>query len=239
MSDVKPVLEDLNVIVAGQGGDGSLTVVNVLADVLRGGGLRVYTERDVLSRIKGGITAATLRAYNGERLCISSHIDLLVAFDQLAVPKYAFRLNSQSIVIYDSSNGELPEGHGLPEGVRLIPVPLSRYAVKNFRRDIYKNSISFAVIGRLIGLQDDEMEKAFVKRFTRRGAQAVKYNLEALCPNFKQTEAAYTASEFAAVNTHFRSVCSLCGKKSGRTTHDNQCQDPSHDGFAYDVPVYP
>ena len=61
MSDVKPVLEDLNVIVAGQGGDGSLTVVNVLADVLRGGGLRVYTERDVLSRIKGGITAATLR----------------------------------------------------------------------------------------------------------------------------------------------------------------------------------
>ena len=51
MSDVKPVLEDLNVIVAGQGGDGSLTVVNVLADVLRGGGLRVYTERDVLSRI--------------------------------------------------------------------------------------------------------------------------------------------------------------------------------------------
>ena len=64
--------------------------------------------------------------------------------------------------------------------MRLIPVPLSRYAVKNFRRDIYKNSISFAVIGRLIGLQDEEMEKAFVKRFTRRGAQAVKYNLDAL-----------------------------------------------------------
>ena len=190
MSDVKPVLEDLNVIVAGQGGDGSLTVVNVLADVLRGGGLRVYTERDVLSRIKGGITAATLRAYDGERLCISSHIDLLVAFDQLAVPKYAFRLNSQSIVIYDSSNGELPEGHGLPEGVRLIPVPLSRYAVKHFRRDIYKNSISFAVIGRLIGLQDDEMEKAFVKRFTRRGAQAVKYNLEALAVGCKLSDEA-------------------------------------------------
>ena len=58
----KPLLEDLNVIVSGQGGDGSLTVVNVLADVLRSSGMRVYTERDVLSRIKGGITAATLRA---------------------------------------------------------------------------------------------------------------------------------------------------------------------------------
>ena len=137
----KPRLEDLNVIVAGQGGDGSLTVVNILADVLRTSGLRVYTERDVLSRIKGGITAATLRAYNGERLCISSHIDLMVAFDQAAIPKYAFRLNAKSIVIYDSSNGELTAESKLPEGVRLIGVPLSRYAVKNFRRDIYKNSI--------------------------------------------------------------------------------------------------
>ena len=103
MTTNKRVLEDLNVIVSGQGGDGSLTVVNILADILRTYGLKVYTERDVLSRIKGGITAANLRAYNGDRLCISSQIDLLVAFDQLGVSKYAFRLNKKSIVIYDSS----------------------------------------------------------------------------------------------------------------------------------------
>ena len=142
MSDNKQKLRDLNVIVAGQGGDGSLTVVNVLADILRGAGLRVYTERDVLSRIKGGITAATLRAYDGERLCISSDIDLFVAFDQAAIGKYAFRLNERSTVIYDSSNGEISSDNLLPENVRLIGVPLSRYAVKHFRRDIYKNSIS-------------------------------------------------------------------------------------------------
>ena len=98
----KPLLEDLNVIVSGQGGDGSLTVVNVLADVLRSSGMRVYTERDVLSRIKGGITAATLRAFAGERLCIGSHIDLLVAFDLAAVKKHAYRLNDRSVVIYDN-----------------------------------------------------------------------------------------------------------------------------------------
>ena len=134
-NNTKPRLKDLNVIVAGQGGDGSLTVVNILADVLRTSGLRVYTERDVLSRIKGGITAATLRAYDGERLCISTDIDLMVAFDQGAIPKYAFRLNAKSIVIYDSSNGELSNESGLPEGIKLIGVPLSRYAVKSFRRD--------------------------------------------------------------------------------------------------------
>lgn len=176
----KPKLSDLNVIVSGQGGDGSLTVINILADVLRNSGLRIYTERDVLSRIKGGITAATLRAYDGERLCIGSHIDLLVAFDLLAVKKHAYRLNERSVVIYDNSGGELAPDSGVPEGARLIGVPLSRHAVRTFRRDIYKNSISFAVIGRLLGLDDEQMHKSFEKRFARRGAQQLKYNLEAL-----------------------------------------------------------
>ncbi len=180
MSTNKRVLEDLNVIVSGQGGDGSLTVVNILADILRTYGLKVYTERDVLSRIKGGITAANLRAYNGDRLCISSQIDLLVAFDQLGVSKYAFRLNKKSIVIYDSSIGNLDEISNLPEGVKLFGVPLSRHAVKHFRRDIYKNSISFAVIGRVVGLADEALKSAFERRFRSRGKQMLESNLSAL-----------------------------------------------------------
>ena len=132
MNKTKTQLEDLNVIVSGQGGDGSLTVVNILADILRTYGLKVYTERDVLSRIKGGITSANLRAFNGDRLCIGSQIDLLVAFDQLAVSKYAFRLNEKSIVIYDSSVGKLDNVKNLPSELRMIGVPLSRHAVKNF-----------------------------------------------------------------------------------------------------------
>ena len=189
MNKSKAKLEDLNVIVSGQGGDGSLTVVNILADILRTYGLKVYTERDVLSRIKGGITAANLRAYNGDRLCIGSQIDLLVAFDQLAVNKYAFRLNKKSIVIYDSSVGKLDNVEGLPPELKLIGVPLSRHAVKNFRRDIYKNSISFAVIGRVIGLDDEALRIAFKKRFGKRGKQMLESNLQALRIGFELAEA--------------------------------------------------
>ncbi len=190
MNSPKAPLEDLNVIVSGQGGDGSLTVVNILADVLRNNGLRVYTERDVLSRIKGGITASNLRAYIGERLCISSKIDLLVAFDQLAVNKYAFRLNPKSIVIYDSSIGDISDTTKLPSGVTLIGVPLSRHAVKNFRRDIYKNSIAFSVIGRVVGISDDDLKVAFTKRFSPRGKQMLESNLLALDIGFSLADKA-------------------------------------------------
>jgi 2-oxoglutarate ferredoxin oxidoreductase subunit alpha len=177
--DVRPVMKDLNVIVSGQGGDGSLTVVNLLAAVLRESGMNVYTDRDVLSRIKGGITAATLRASAVERFAIGSHIDLLVALDPDAVETKAYRLNENSIVIYDSSGGTLRKGL-LPAEARVYGVPFAREAVRRFRRDIYKNSIAFAVAGRALGLPDDAMHDSFHKRFARLGPQILQYNLDAL-----------------------------------------------------------
>ena len=180
MSGSRPRLEDLSIIVSGQGGDGSLTVINILADALRSVGFRAYTERDVLSRIKGGIVTATLRASKEEHLAIGSQIDLIVVFDQSAIKKNAHRLNDRSIVIHDNSGGDLPPNSGVPKGARVIGIPFSRHAIRIFRQDIYKNSVSSAVIGRLIGLSDDDMHQSFEKRFTRRGAQALKYNLDAL-----------------------------------------------------------
>ena len=174
-----PVMDDLNVIVSGQGGDGSLTVVTILAEVLRQNGMRVYTERDVLSRIKGGITAATLRASRNERFTIGSTVDLLVAFDPDAVKKNNRHLNANSVVLYDNSGGALPSDV-FPPGVRAVGAPLSRDAVKVFRRDIYKNSISFGLIGRILGLPDNTMRVSFEKRFSRLGPQILRYNLDAL-----------------------------------------------------------
>ena len=175
----QPVLEDVNVIVAGQGGDGSLTVVTMLADLFRNSGLNVYTERDVLSRIRGGHAAATMRAFTGERYCIGSHIDILVALDQEAVEKNAHQLNPKSIVIFDDSGGPLPSGL-LLEGTKLYAAPFNRIAMRTMRRELYKNSIAFGIVGRLLGLEDEAMRRTFTKRFQRRGQIILDYNLEAL-----------------------------------------------------------
>ena len=175
----QPILEDLNIIVAGQGGDGSLTVINLLADLLRKSGLKVYTERDVLSRIRGGHAAATLRAFYGERYCIGSPIKLLVAFDEEAIQKNTHYLAEESVVVYDDSGGKLPSGL-LPDGTRLYSAPFNRLAMRTMRRELYKNSIAFGFVGRLLGLEDTAMQELFQKRFKRMGSAVLEYNLEAL-----------------------------------------------------------
>ncbi|MGH7850733.1 MAG: 2-oxoacid:acceptor oxidoreductase family protein, partial [Thermodesulfobacteriota bacterium] len=137
----RPILEDVNVIVAGQGGDGSLTVITMLAELLRTNGLNVYTERDVLSRIRGGHAAATMRAFTGDRYCIGSNINLMVALDEEAVEKNARQLDSKSIVVYDDSGGPIPPV--LPEGTKVYSAPFNRIAMRTMRRELYKNSIAF------------------------------------------------------------------------------------------------
>ncbi len=178
-----PVLEDINVIVAGQGGDGSLTVITLLAELLRDSGHNVYTERDVLSRIRGGHAAATMRAFIGDRYCIGSKITLLVAFDEEAIEKNLRHLDSDSVIVFDDSSGKLPEDM-LPKGATLYAAPFNRIAMRTMRRELYKNSIAFGVVGRLLGLEDEKLRDIFKKRFQRMGQVILEYNLEALTLGF-------------------------------------------------------
>ena len=55
-------LSDVSVMIGGQGGDGTLTVSDLLGRYFRKKGLYVYTSRNVLSRIRGGHADASVRA---------------------------------------------------------------------------------------------------------------------------------------------------------------------------------
>jgi 2-oxoglutarate ferredoxin oxidoreductase subunit alpha len=177
-SYTQPVLEDVNVIVTGQGGDGSLTVITLLAGLLREAGLNVYTQRDVASRIRGGPAAATLRAFSGNRYCIGSSIKLLVAFDLESLEKTIQHLDDSSVVVFDDSGGKL--NGTLPKGVSLYSAPFNRLAMRTMRRELYKNSIAFGVVGRILGLEDESLMKTFEDRFKRMGKTILEYNKEAL-----------------------------------------------------------
>jgi 2-oxoglutarate ferredoxin oxidoreductase subunit alpha len=174
----RPILDDVNVIVAGQGGDGSLTVITMLAELLRTNGLNVYTERDVLSRIRGGHAAATMRASAKNRYCIGSNINLLVALDEEAIQKNARHLDSKSIVVYDDSGGPAPSV--LPNEMKVYSAPFNRIAMRTMRRELYKNSIAFGVVGRILGLEDEMLRETFINHFKRMGQVILEYNLEAL-----------------------------------------------------------
>ena len=179
-------LSDLNILVAGQGGDGSLTVITLLGRLLAHRGLHLFTSRNVASRIKGGHAAAMLRAGIERRGCLGDQLDVLVAFDAQAVEIAGHQLCAQGVVIFDGSSGPVPRQH-LPEGAQVLEVPFGRFAVRDLRRDLFKNSFSFGLLTRVLGLPDKEAVACLEERFGK-NRKMVDANLLALNMGFKFAE---------------------------------------------------
>ncbi len=179
----KRVLTDLDVMVAGQGGDGSLTVANLLGILLGRRGFHLYVARDVASRIKGGHAAALMRGSLVPRGSLGDRIDLLVAFDAEAVEKGGPRLSDDGVVIFDASDGPAERTH-LPAGARVFEIPFARMAVRDLRRDLFKNSLAFGVAARMLGVGDAEAEEVLARRFSHLRPEVAAANLEALREGF-------------------------------------------------------
>lgn len=187
-AEAKKTISDLNVMVAGQAGDGSLTVVTLLSLLLARRGFHMYTARDVASRIKGGHAAALLRGSTTPRGCTGDHIDLLVAFDEEAIEKAGGRMAPEGVVIFDASAGPVPPGH-LPDTAEVFAVPFARMAVRDLRRDLFKNSLGFGVLARILGVDDEEAVRCMRQRFRRLPEALVEANLRAMDQGFAYADA--------------------------------------------------
>lgn len=176
-------ITDLNVMVAGQGGDGSLTIATLLGRLLGGHGYHMYTARNVASRIKGGHAAALLRGAATPCRCMGDHLDLLVAFDAEAIEMGGPWLSPDGIVVFDSSAGPPPDGI-LPETARVYSIPFDRLAVRDLRRDLFKNSLGFGVVARILSVDDAAAADLLATRFAHLRPEVAAANLRALHAGF-------------------------------------------------------
>jgi 2-oxoglutarate/2-oxoacid ferredoxin oxidoreductase subunit alpha len=166
-------LSDLAVLIGGQGGDGTLTVSDLLARYFRRRGLYVYTSRNVLSRIRGGHADSSVRASRDAVAALKSTVDLLVAFDKEALEFGRPELEPDGYVLYDSSvfQSDLPNAFGFP---------FATMAGSQLGQPIYKNVTAYGVISVLMGFDPVLTRSVIEERFKRRGGEALEKNLKAL-----------------------------------------------------------
>ncbi|MGA8542273.1 MAG: 2-oxoacid:acceptor oxidoreductase subunit alpha [Thermoplasmata archaeon] len=168
-----PELADLSVMIGGQGGDGTLTVSDLLGRYFRKCGLYVYTSRNVLSRIRGGHADASVRASRDPISTMKPEIDVLVAFDNEAVEMGKTELAAHGFVVYDSTGFhiDLPNSAGFPFAT-LVGGPLGQ--------PIFKNTAAYGALSVLLGFDPARTREVIEERFKRRGGEALEKNLKAL-----------------------------------------------------------
>ncbi len=166
-------LADLSVMIGGQGGDGTLTVSDLLGRYFRKRGLYVYTSRNVLSRIRGGHADASVRASRERVAAVKSQVDVLVAFDNEAIEMGRTELAPHGYILYDSTtfHSELPNSAGFPFAT-LVGGQLGQ--------PIFKNTAAYGALSILLGFDAQVTREVIEERFKRRGAEALEKNLKAL-----------------------------------------------------------
>jgi len=166
-------LSDVSVMIGGQGGDGTLTVSDLLGRYFRKRGLYVYTSRNVLSRIRGGHADASVRASRDPLLAVKAQVDVLVAFDNEAVEMGKVELAPHGFILYDSTTFHIAEAHsaGFPFAT-LVGGPLGQ--------PIFKNTAAYGALSVLFGFDPALTRSVIEERFKRRGGEALDKNLKAL-----------------------------------------------------------
>ncbi len=201
-------LADLSVMIGGQGGDGTLTVSDLLGRYFRKQGLYVYTSRNVLSRIRGGHADASVRASREAIAAVKSQVDVLVAFDHEAIDIGKAELAPHGFIVYDSTtfHSELPNAAGFPFAT-LVGGPLGQ--------PIFKNTAAYGALSVLLGFDVAATRQVIEDRFKRRSAEALEKNRKALEIGRKAAlEAQGVANRFSVVDGDARDLILTNGNQA-------------------------
>ncbi|MGB3861451.1 MAG: 2-oxoacid:acceptor oxidoreductase subunit alpha, partial [Candidatus Aminicenantaceae bacterium] len=174
------MISDIQVMIAGHAGDGVLFTGNVLGKILKRQGWEVVTYRDFPSNIRGEATNYTIRASLNKIYSRGDYIDVLMAFDCDSILRHIKSVAENGVILCEG---------GVSESIRLSPkrgrtfhkFPMRELAKKNFRREIFKNTILLGGLCYVLDLDLKIIEEVLSEVFLeRKGKEIVEKNIRAL-----------------------------------------------------------
>lgn len=167
---------DFVVRLAGESGEGVLSLGEMLTTALARLGYEVYTFRTYPAEIKGGTVLYQVRVADHILLSFGSHVDVFVALNEEGYRDNIASLRPGGTLIYDSDG--VP-AEGLPECC-VIPIPIGSIAKKEIGSALTKNMVALGAILRFVGAPLEAGEQIAEQTFKRKGEEVVQKNFQAL-----------------------------------------------------------
>jgi 2-oxoglutarate/2-oxoacid ferredoxin oxidoreductase subunit alpha len=160
----------VSLALAGSGGAGVMTAGNLLLEAAAQAGYYALMTRTSGPQIRGGEAAAMLRVSTFASDGQDDGFRILAAIDWQNVARFAAEipLDASSLIIGDPSQGEPPEIF-TRSGARYAPVAFKALAKQ--QKDAWPNMIALGVLGGLIGVPVESLERAVTKSM-KKGVEA-------------------------------------------------------------------
>lgn len=145
-----------NILIGGEAGQGMDTLAVLLEKVLKKQGYYVFSNKDYMSRIRGGHNFIQIRF--GTKPITSHHpvLDAIIALDQRTIDTHLDRLQEKGVVICDKALQS--------DDIRVKSIALMEIAkeIGNFK---VFGSVAIGAVMKLFGLTTTQVEKVFKEKF--------------------------------------------------------------------------
>ncbi|MEW5772018.1 MAG: 2-oxoacid:acceptor oxidoreductase subunit alpha [Thermodesulfobacteriota bacterium] len=158
----------VNILVAGEAGQGLVTVGDLLTRSLVRSGYFVHVTQDYQSRIRGGHNSFAIRAATCPVEAPVDEIDILVALNQESIDLHRGQVKEGGLLL-------LGESLDL-EGECVIRIPFADLASK----PLFHNVAALGALASVIGLDREAPAGLLRKTFGKKGEEVVRQNLEVL-----------------------------------------------------------
>ena len=179
MNNTPDTTTDLSLALVGSGGAGVMTAGQTLLDAAATSGYCGLMTRATGPQIRGGEAAAILRLSSRPVECQDDRLDLLLAIDWNKAERFADELilDGNSLVISDPGQGEVP-AWVRNSGAQLLEVPFDRLTREV--RGARANTIAVGLVGRMIGLEEADVESTVRRILESKGAKLIDAALASL-----------------------------------------------------------
>ena len=165
-------MNELNLIVAGQAGQGLQVISSTLGRMLVRAGYHVFVSQDVMSRIRGGHNFARVRISTRPVAADGDKAEILIALDPALVARHVANLAPNAVVVTDAAGD-------LPEGLNAVRLPLVDLAREHGKAPVMVNAVAVGAALALVGLEPVGLEDLFASQFASKGEDVVRRNMAA------------------------------------------------------------
>ncbi|MEJ2188516.1 MAG: 2-oxoacid:acceptor oxidoreductase subunit alpha [Acidobacteriota bacterium] len=173
---------DLTIAMVGSGGDGVVTMGNMVAQAGAAEGLHVMKVEAYGPQIRGGESSCTVRVSADPIFAQGDDVQVLVVFNWADFARFRGEIlcSEDAVVLYEATD-ETPRDEidlGPIEEVRWVPVPFIELAKEAAGTTLAKNIVTLGLLSELFHLPQKPLERAITQKFSAKKAEVLEANLK-------------------------------------------------------------
>lgn len=159
------MMEEISIVICGQAGQGIKTVESLLTGLIKRFGLHVFSTKEFMSRIRGGMNSTEVRLSTRRVRGFVDRIDILVPLDSEGIGHVRERLGEETLVVEAA--------------------PLQKIA-REVGDVSYSNTVAVGALASLLGCEREVGEDFIRGAFSSKGDQVTAGNVSAFGKGFQE-----------------------------------------------------